>query len=99
MSTVDRLRVFLSSPGDVPAERIAVRQVVERELQKERTFRDSKLEVVSWDDPDGPTPLDAYLPPQQALARELPLPSQCDVVIVVLWSRMGTPLTYDGESF
>jgi hypothetical protein len=99
VSTLNRLRVFLSSPGDVLAARAVVRDLVERELQKERAFRNTKLEVVSWDDPDAPVPLDAYLTPQQAIDRDLPRPSECDVVVVILWSRMGTPLTYDGQSY
>jgi formylglycine-generating enzyme required for sulfatase activity len=34
----------------------------------------------------------ASMTPQEAIAAGLPRPSECDVVIVVLWSRMGTPL-------
>jgi hypothetical protein len=30
--------------------------------------------------------------PQQAIAEGLPKPSECDIVIVIFWSRMGTPL-------
>jgi hypothetical protein len=99
VSHLQRLRVFLSSPGDMTAARAIVRDVVERELQKERAFRDTKLEVVSWDDPDAPVPLDAYFTPQQAIDGGRPRPSDCDVVIVLLWSRMGTPLTHNGKAY
>lgn len=35
----------------------------------------------------------AHLTPQQAIGQNLPSPSECDIVIVILWSRLGTPLT------
>jgi formylglycine-generating enzyme required for sulfatase activity len=62
-------------------------------LPKERPFRGRLLiEEVSWDDPGAPTPLAAHLTPQVAIHRHRPKPSECDIVVVVLWSRMGTPL-------
>jgi hypothetical protein len=97
---VTHLRVFLSSPGDVAEERALVRTIVEQELAKERMFRlGAHLEVVSWDDPNAPVPLDARLTPQAAIDRGIPLPSQCDIVVVVLWSRIGTPFTHDGKQY
>jgi hypothetical protein len=33
-----------------------------------------------------------HLTPQEAVNRSLSKPSQCDVVVVILWGRMGTPL-------
>ena len=87
-----QLRIFLSSPGDVQDERNLARQVLRR-LENERTFRQRiELEEVSWDDPDQSRPLDAHLTPQQAIDRALGKPSDCDIVVVILWSRMGTPL-------
>lgn len=50
------------------------------------------IEEVSWDDPGAPVPMDAHLTPQEAIDKRRPKPSQCDIVVVVLWSRMGTPL-------
>lgn len=50
------------------------------------------LETLSWDDPDAPAPMDAHLSPQQAVDRGLGLPSTCDLVVVIFWRRMGTPL-------
>jgi len=98
--TVRRIKVFLSSPGDVAAERDVARRVL-GSLQKERSFADRFLLVeVSWDDPEHPTPMDASLTPQQAINRERGKPSDCDVVVVILWSRLGTPLTdEDGKSW
>ena len=51
-----------------------------------------KLEAVSWDDPQGRTPLVAQLDPQTAVERGLPRPSECTVVVGMFWARMGSPL-------
>lgn len=86
------LKVFLSSPGDVPDERGLARTVIAR-LEKEHLLRGRvQLEEISWDDPTAALPLSAHLTPQEAINRRLPKPSECDVVVVILWSRMGTPL-------
>ena len=86
------LRVFLSSPGDVADERNLARRVLER-LRQEPQFRGRVvLDDVSWDTPGASTPLAAYLTPQEAINQGRPKPSQCDVVLVILWARMGTPL-------
>jgi formylglycine-generating enzyme required for sulfatase activity len=91
--TMHHLHVFLSSPGDVSRERQLVREVIDR-LQSERAYRDRfKLEVVAWDKPGAGTRMPAHLEPQEAINRELKKPSECDVVIVIFWARMGTPLS------
>ena len=95
MPVVQRLaeyRVFLSSPGDVADERGLARRIVQ-ELSAEPFLRGrARVSTVSWDDPAAPTPMLANLTPQAALERGLPKPSECDFVVVILWSRMGTPL-------
>jgi hypothetical protein len=48
------------------------------------------LQEISWDNPNAPVPMDAHLPPQEAINQRRPKPSECDIVIVILWSRMGT---------
>src|SRR5262249_53006563 len=50
------------------------------------------LEEVSWDHPGLETPLAAQLTPQEAINASRPKPSECDVVLVILWARIGTPL-------
>ena len=50
------------------------------------------LDPVSWDDPAAPTPMVATLTPQEAVNHFGCRPSECDIVIVVLWSRLGTNL-------
>lgn len=86
------VRIFLASPGDVLEERQAARALLLKLEREPLVRRDFTIEVVSWDDPDAPAPMLAALTPQQAVARALPKPSECDVTVVVLWGRMGTPL-------
>jgi hypothetical protein len=86
------VRIFLASPGDVVAERQAVREVLER-IERSPLVRGTfTIETVSWDDPDAPVPMLAALTPQQAVSRALPRPSECDFTIVIIAGRMGTPL-------
>ena len=33
--------------------------------------------------------------PQEAISQQQPKPSECDVVVVIFWSRMRTPLPSD----
>jgi hypothetical protein len=90
------LRVFISSPGDVADERTFAQQVIEQELPKDPFLRGKvTLDVVRWDDPNAPATMEATVTPQEAVNRALPTPSQCHIVIVILWSRMGTPLPGD----
>jgi formylglycine-generating enzyme required for sulfatase activity len=90
---MDQLFVFLSSPGDVSRERQLAREVLDQ-IQSERLYRDRlKLEVVAWDKPGAGAAMPAHLTPQEAIDRGLRKPSQCDIVIVIFWARMGTPLS------
>ena len=88
------LLVFLSSPGDVQTERDAADTVL-TELQRSPAWRGKfTFDVARWDDPHAPAPMDAHLTPQQAVDDGKPRPSQCDITVVILWSRMGTPLEH-----
>jgi hypothetical protein len=88
-----QIRVFLSSPGDVADERALARRLLKDELPYDPLLRGRVIfEVVSWDDPAVETPMPATITPQAAVNRFGPKPSQCDVVVVVLWSRLGTHL-------
>ena len=91
--TLHHLHIFLSSPGDVSRERQLAREVIDR-IQSERAYRDRlKLEVVAWDKPGAGTAMPAHMEPQEAINRGLRKPSECDIVIVIFWARMGTPLS------
>ena len=86
------VRIFLASPGDVVEERQEVRKAMQR-LEASPSIRECfTIEVVSWDDPDAPVPMLATITPQQAVALSLPMPADCDFTIVILASRIGTPL-------
>ena len=77
-----RLRIFISSPGDVGQERLLATRVVER-LQGEFTGY-VELEPILWEH----EPLRAS---DHFQAQILP-PSECDIVVCILWSRLGTRL-------
>src|SRR5262245_5083465 len=87
------LRVFISSPGDVAEEREIARQLLKDDLPVNPLIRGkATFDPISWDDPNASTPMPAHLSPQAAVNRGLPKPAECDIAIVILWSRMGTPL-------
>ncbi len=86
------VRVFLASPGDVSDERALALRVLER-LPYDPFLRGRiVVETVAWDKPGADTPMLATLTPQEAISQQRPKPSECDIVIVIFWSRMGTPL-------
>jgi hypothetical protein len=87
------LRVFLSSPSDVAEERVMARRFLKEVLPYDPLLRGRvAFEVVSWDDPSAQIPMIANITPQEAINRFGPKPSQCDIVIIILWSRLGTHL-------
>src|SRR5512135_972638 len=90
---VPLVRIFLSSPGDVAEERTLARQFIDSELPKFPHFREKvKFELIAWDDPAARIPMLASETPQYSVSAARPRPASCDIVIVILWSRMGTPL-------
>lgn len=84
------LKIFLSSPGDVAEERDAARSLV-AELNHS-PLKNASIELVSYDDPHSPAPMDATCTPQDSVCRYKALPRDCDLTVVILWSRIGTPL-------
>ena len=87
------LTVFLASPGDVPAERNAAREIMESVLPKDRLLPCTvSFDVVAWDHPGSGTPMPAHLTPQEAVIRFKARPAKCDIVLVILRDRLGTQL-------
>ncbi|SUS08778.1 Sulphatase-modifying factor protein [Candidatus Defluviicoccus seviourii] len=87
------VRIFLSSPGDVAEERAFARELIDSELMKRPHLRGrGALELIAWDDPAAPIPMLATETPQESVNAARPRPANCDIVIVLLWSRMGTLL-------
>jgi WD40 repeat protein len=80
-----KLRVFISSPGDVSEERALSERVFQR-LAAEFSDRVA-LEVVLWEH----EPLFGHTGFQEQIER----PSGCDLVVSILWSRLGTRLPSD----
>lgn len=87
-----RIRIFLSSPGDVAAERKIAREVLESLNADPFIKPHAVIEPVAWEAPGSRVLMPASLTPQQAIDRKLAKPSETDAVIVILWGRMGTPL-------
>lgn len=79
------LRIFISSPGDVFEERAIANRVIER-LQSEYIGK-VVLEPVLWEH----QPLVATSTFQHQIVK----PSESDIVIAILWSRLGTKLPKD----
>ncbi len=76
------LRIFISSPGDVPDERLRAALVIDKLAQDYRRY--FSFEVIRWEH----EPLLASGHFQDALDP----PSKADIVVLILWSRLGTPL-------
>ncbi len=76
------LRIFISSPGDVGEERTITAKVIDH--LNEEMGGHVHLEPIFWEH----EPLRATASFQE----ELPRPSQSDICILILWSRLGTRL-------
>ncbi|WP_420905834.1 tetratricopeptide repeat protein [Candidatus Magnetaquiglobus chichijimensis] len=76
------LRIFISSPSDVPDERRRAALVIERLKKEFKRFFD--IRPILWEEEV-----------QQAAGHiqdRLDKPSLTDIVVVILWSRLGSPL-------
>ncbi len=79
---MDELRIFVSSPGDVAEERALTRRVLDR-LAGEFSRR-ARLSPIFWEH----EPLLATSTFQEQIVS----PSEADIVICIIWSRLGTRL-------
>ena len=77
--------IFISSPSDVRLEREEARRVIEQ-LSKEFAGR-AEVGSYFWES----QPLEAAKAPQASI-REA---NSCDIVVGIVWKRMGTPLRGD----
>ena len=76
------LKIFISSPGDVRPERLIAERVVQR-LDREFAYH-CRIEPVLWER----KPLVAT----RHFQEDIPLPSASDIVVVIVWTRLGTAL-------
>ena len=83
--TDNRVRIFVSSPSDLDRERALIKEIVEQLGQEYLPY--FRLQPVLWEE-EALTAAQSF---QAGLAR----PSECDIVLVMLWTRLGTPLADD----
>lgn len=76
------LTVFISSPADVADERTCAKLVIEKLAREYRAF--FTIEPYQWE-------YDAMLA-HQGFQDSIRDPSSCDIVVLILWSRLGSPL-------
>lgn len=96
-SNLTMFRIFIASPGDVPLERKLAREAISH-IGSERRFRNRiELEIIAWDQPGAAVAMEAGLTPQEAIAQGLPKPEDCDLAVIIIWSRIGTQLPADFE--
>ena len=81
------IRVFISSPADVRPERLKAEQIIAR-LDREFAYH-FHVEAVLWER----EPLVASRHFQDP--DNIPQPRGTDIVVVILWSRLGVPLPED----
>ncbi|OQA33315.1 MAG: Serine/threonine-protein kinase pkn1 [Betaproteobacteria bacterium ADurb.Bin341] len=82
MANQPTYRIFISSPSDVNPERLVAQRVVER-LDREFAYH-FRLEPVLWE-------REPLIATEHFQTMIVP-PSQTDIVVVLLWSRLGSPL-------
>jgi WD40 repeat protein len=81
-SDLPSLRIFISSPGDVNAERIITERVIERLSEDFGEY--VCLEPIFWEhEPMRMT---------DTFQTQIPPPSAADIFVCILWSRIGTRL-------
>jgi len=93
------LSVFLGSPSDVVKERNAAREVV-TELQDHPLLKGKiSIGLLTW---TRSSPLEGNADPQQAVVKYVGRPSECDLTVILLSGRLGTPfgpLKPDGSPY
>lgn len=82
---IDPVRIFLSSPDDVGYERARAERVAER-LQG--LFDGLTIETYRWEK-------GAYFSAHETFQAQIPEPGSFDIVVGILWSRLGSPLPPD----
>ncbi|MFI5012025.1 MAG: SUMF1/EgtB/PvdO family nonheme iron enzyme [Hyphomicrobiales bacterium] len=85
MSELPTIRVFISSPSDVRSERLIAERVIKR-LDREFAYH-FHIEALLWER----EPLVA----SHSFQEKIPPPREADIVVVILWSRLGVPLQGD----
>jgi hypothetical protein len=87
MAEQRQIRIFISSPIDVRPERLVAERIIAR-LDRDFAYH-FRVEAVLWER----EPLVAVHHFQDP--RNTPPPHSADIVVVILWSRLGTILPED----
>lgn len=95
MNMVYDLKIFISSPGDLAEERRIACGVID-ELGASAAYRQRcRLKSLAYEHEVPPI----IGRPPQAVVDDYMLPDACDIVICMLWSRMGTPFEHEGVQY
>ena len=81
------VNIFISSPSDVQAERNTVKRVVEWLRKLHFVNSQFALNILAYEDSVPPLVGDT---PQSIVNEHLGNPATCDILICILWARMGT---------
>ncbi len=80
-----QVRIFVSSPSDLDHERSLIKDIVDGLAQEYLPY--FRLQAVLWEE--------EALTAAQSFQAGLVRPSECELVLVMLWTRLGTPLADD----
>jgi WD40 repeat protein len=80
-----QVRIFVSSPADLDHERALIKDIIEALAQEYLPY--FKLQPVLWEE--------EALTAAQSFQAGLLRPAECELVLVMLWTRLGTPLADD----
>jgi len=89
-STPQHVRVFLASPGDVAEERREVVRILSALPSHPLVKGALTIEIDAWSPEQ--TPMEANADGQESVVKYVGRPSACDLTVIILWSRLGTPL-------
>src|ERR1051325_5651239 len=88
MAQVEKLLIFLASPGDVRNERRYVQEVVDELNRTIASQKNIVLEVVSWENNAVP----GYGMDAQALINaQIATMAKYSLFVGIMWNRLGTP--------
>ena len=83
------VRAFLASPGDMEAERKAVRDAIEEFNSSWADDLGYQVELIGWEET-----IAGYGRPQELINQDL---DRCDLFLGMLWRRWGTPPDTQGQ--
>ncbi len=90
------LKVFIGSPGDVNDERQLALKLLNQLPYDGLLDHRVTFEAVMWDHPQGGATMLAGLSAQDSVTWAKGPPADCDIVVICLWSRLGSPIAQPG---